>query len=111
MKAQGQLSYRGCFTYAVYADHKHHHGPVKRRTAYLHFIDDNLLEHFPRLFRVFYLLFGYLKLKRVYNTLCRRHAGIGQDQDISQLIIEVIVNDLGMLNQFIHLGGEVSPGL
>ena len=68
---------------------------MKRRTAYLHFIDDDLLEHFPRLFRVFYLLFGYLKLKRVYNTLCRRDAGIGQDQDISQLIIEVIVNDLG----------------
>ena len=111
LKAQSQLSHRGCFAYAVYADHKHHHGPLKRRTAYLHFIDDDLLEHFPCLFGVFDLLFGYLKLKRVYNTLRRRDAGIGQDQDISQFIIKFLVNDLGMFNQFINPGGEVSPGL
>ena len=110
LEAQRQLANGGGLAHAVHAHHQHHHGPLQRRTGDVHLLHHDVLQHIPGLGCFLHIASLHPLAQFVHDGGGGLHATVGQEEDVLQLLVEILVNLPGFLDQVVHLVSQVAAG-
>ena len=108
LKAQRQLSHGRRLANAVNAHHEHDHRPAQRRTGNIHFLHQEILEHFAGHGGVLDLLLLHAAAQLVNDLGAGAYAHVGQKQNVRQFLVKVLVDFHGIFNQLVHAFGQIA---
>ena len=111
LEAHRQLADGGRLAHAVHADDHHDHRPLERLARHIHHLFENLLEDVARLTGVGDLPSLHAALELLDDLVAGAHAHVAHDQDVHKVLVEIVVDLLGRLNQLVHAARDVGAGL